>query len=145
MGEIYTWHGNRRGHQVWERLDHFLCNSSFETVFNFAGSSNMDWLFLDHRPIEIKIDIRGRSRPNKRRRAFKYEEYWTRREECAEIIKENGCWEGNDVSVPLLSNNLSRCSKELLKWAININASRKNRIEECKKSLYDNISKCELF
>lgn len=141
IGEKFTWHGNRRGQHIWKRLDRFLCNSYFESLFNFVGTLNLDWNFSNHRPIEIKLGFHGSRCLGKRNRPFKFEEYWTKRGDCAEIISKNGIWDGNNV-YSSLSSNLYNCFIALSKWGKDINASRKNRIVECKNALkeaYDNI------
>lgn len=114
IGNIFTWHGNRKGHHIWERLDRFVCNSSFDSLFNFAGSNNLEWMFSDHRPIEVNLeDGRQRTR-GKRRKMFKFEEYWTKWQECAKIIKNNGIRDGNEMFYPSLSEKLLNCSKTLM-------------------------------
>lgn len=36
-GSIFTWNSRRHNHCIWERLDRFLCNPSFDRLF---GNSN---------------------------------------------------------------------------------------------------------
>lgn len=102
-GETYTWHGNRRGNHIWERLDRFLCNYQFDTMF------------ADHRPIEVNLDGIHYNYKRRQYKPFKFEEVWTRHEACGEIIAKNGHWEGSNISLSSLSFDLNSCSNALSK------------------------------
>lgn len=110
-GNIFTWKGNRRGHHIWERLDRFISNPSFDNLFENVKAQHLEWIYFNHRPIEVELNSqrmrrrRGQSNANG---MFKFEELWTRREECHELIKSNReC--GNTVPFNL-KNNLQSCS-----------------------------------
>lgn len=136
-GEIFTWHGNRRGSHIWKRLDRFLCNYHFDSIFIDVEAYNLDWLFSDHRPIKFKID-RKHSNPRRgQNKPFKFEELWTRHEACGELISNNGQWEGSNFFLSSLSFDLNSCSHSLSKWGKEINIRRKKRINKCKLALRD--------
>lgn len=42
LGDLFTWHGNIREHQIRESLDCFLCNHNFDSLFTFVGTNNLD-------------------------------------------------------------------------------------------------------
>lgn len=63
--DIFTWHGNRRGIHIKERLDRYLCNPNFDSLFHYAGTRNLDWLFSDHKPIEIVLDNQKQNQKKK--------------------------------------------------------------------------------
>lgn len=137
-GDLFTWHGNRKGNLIWERIDRFIYNSNFDSLFNFAGIKNLDWLFLDHKPIEIQVDNRISRNSGRRDNQFKFEELWTNYEECKDLITNNGDWKGNIYPFSSLLNDLKRCSSTLSNWGKEVNSHRKNRIVEFKRA-YNNI------
>lgn len=142
-GDQFTWHGNRRGTLIWERLDWFLCNSSFDSLFSSVDTQNLDWIYSDYKPIKIRVDSQRPKRQRKQRNQFKFEEFWTNYNECADLIAQNGSWNGDFFPFSSLSNNLHRCSKALSNWGRDLNNKRKNRIRDCKTALrdaYTNIS-----
>lgn len=84
MGDLFTWHGNRRRHQIKERLDRFLCNYNFDSLFIFGGTNHLEWLFSDHKPIEIWMDNRRTRQNGRRNNHIKFEELWTKYEKCVD-------------------------------------------------------------
>lgn len=71
---------------------------------------------------------------------FKFEEYWTRYDECVEIINNNGDWNPGMSHLSSLSKNLSKCSDALSKWGKGMNYQRRDKINECKRALKDAYS-----
>lgn len=141
-GEVFTWHGTGRGNHVWEKLDRFLCNPEFDELFNYVEALNLDWLFSDHRPIEIRLDDQRTKAGRRKGRNFKFEEIWTRHKECKELISRAGNWSGNNILSSSLDSDLLNCSRDLNGWGKSLNINRKNKIRECKENLkiaFDNI------
>lgn len=136
-GNLFTWHSTRNGiHiQTWARLDCFLHNSSFDNLFNVSGVYHLDWIFSNHRPIEVRLDSNNRRTDGRAKKLFKFEEIWTRYDTCVGLIKANGDWKS--CSSFSLKNSLNSCSKVLSKWGNEIDVNRKKRIVECKKALRD--------
>lgn len=88
------------------------------------------------------MDDRRFNRERRNNKLFKFEEYWTNHEECAEIISRNGDWSVDPFSLSSLGCNLTRCSDALSKWGKGLNSQRNIRIWEWKKALkqaYSNI------
>lgn len=140
--EIYTWHGTRRGNHVWERLDRFMCNAEFDDLFHYVEVANLDWLFSDHRPIEISLDNLRSKAGRRKNRQFRFEELWTRHQKCKDLISNNGNWSGSNIFFSSLSDDLQNCSLVLNEWGKALNVNWKNKIKECKENLrfaFDNI------
>lgn len=117
---------------IWERLDRFLCNASFDNLFSFAGS--------DHRPIEIFLSSSQYRNKRRYKKSFKFEEFWTKYEECTNLIETNGIWDNSRPSS--LNNNLLSCSDALGKWGREVNSTLKTESKPAKnapKEAYDNF------
>lgn len=131
-GEIFTWYGNRRGIQIWERIDRFLSNSSFDNKFSHTEVRNLEWFFSDHKPIEIQLLRKRNKALGRRNNQFKFEEFWTRHEVCEDLIKDNGDWRGNNSFASSLPNCLQECSEVLSKWGKGLNSNRKIELQHVK-------------
>ncbi|MDO7987362.1 reverse transcriptase domain-containing protein, partial [Sweet potato little leaf phytoplasma] len=141
--DFFTWHNNRRGIHVWERLDRFLCNTPFDVLFDNIGVLHLDWLFSDHRPIEVILNSRKSIGSHRHNKPFRFEEFWTVHGECEDLISRNGDWKGSGIPLTPLSLDLKNCSIALSNWGRSLNSKRKNRIKECKSALkeaYKNIA-----
>lgn len=121
-GSLYTWHGTRGNNRIWERLDRFISNTNFEEMFNKMEVHNLDWLYLDHRPIEIDFDNQHYRSNRRKTSTFKFEECWTGNKECVEIIKNNGNWAGTEAYSSSLAHDMLNCSEVLHKWGKEYNA-----------------------
>lgn len=107
------------------------------------NKNNLDWLFSDHRPIEMELERESRKENKRHRKPFRFEELWITYDECGVIISKNGHWKGNEINSLPIVRNVKNCSDALLPWGKNLNMSRKNKIKECKKNLketYENLS-----
>lgn len=85
-GELFTWKGTRRGNHVWEKLDRFLCNNAFDSMFKVIDTINLDWMFSDHRPTEIGVYFVQSRQGRRHKKPFRFEEYWTKYDTCSELI-----------------------------------------------------------
>lgn len=137
-GAKFTWHGNKRGAHIQEKLDRFLCNNGFDSLYPDAAVYNLDWLFSDHRPIEIILEAASSSKKGRYPKPFKFEENWIKYDECSNIIKTQGAW-GNSVD-DLLTSKLESCAVALGIWGRDVFLRRKNRIKACKISLKEAYS-----
>lgn len=98
------------------------------SYFRNSGLKNLAWAKSDHRPIEYlegsKLRIsRGQSRQ------FRFEELWTRREECKDIIAQSGVWSSNVLSGRRLQEKLGYCVWALSKWGRGKNSNLWGRIK----------------
>lgn len=116
VGDPFSWYNTRGGEKVWERLDKFLCNSPFDSIIKRVKISNLEWLFSDHRPVEIEIIPEHRKQKRKQKKVFRFEEYWTKYEACSEMISNSGAGSGNVSNWQSLANNVNECSKVLYPW-----------------------------
>lgn len=75
-GDMFTWCNRRNmGAQVSLRLDRFIVNPNFCSLFENFQVTNLDWAKSDHRPIELHVEGLSSSRVRgRRRRIFKFEE-----------------------------------------------------------------------
>lgn len=133
---------NRRGFedQVSLRLDRLIANSSFCNLFHDYQVTNLDWANSDHRPMELSLEERPRFGSRVRGRlSFKFEEWWTRHEDCRKIISQSGSWKANSPSYPL-HHDLNTCAKALGGWDFKKNKRLKvdiRKVKEKIKSTYD--------
>lgn len=112
----------------------------FESLFPAAEVQHLDWLFSDHRPIEIHLDRTSIGKTGRYSKPFKFEESWIRYDDCSNIIKNNGDW--NNSLGDSLSSNLTCCANVLGQWGKEVFLKRKHRIKACKRALkyaYDNL------
>lgn len=118
------------------RLDRFLANSNFYNLFANFQVANLDWAKSDHRPIQLSI--LGRDQGYRRGRgchSFKFEEWWTRQEECRRIIQRGNCWGSEQEKPQPLHHALIQCSFALKGWGFVQNKRLKMEIKEVKEKL----------
>lgn len=46
-GSLFTWCNRRNVNGIWERLDRFLCNDTFEGLFKNMAVLHLDWTRLE--------------------------------------------------------------------------------------------------
>lgn len=83
-GDVFTW-CNRKdmGAQVILRLDRFLANANFCSLFENYQVKHLNWAKLDHRPIQLSLEeVTQTPVRSKGYKAFRFEEWWTRLEDC---------------------------------------------------------------
>lgn len=119
-GGLFTWCNRRQsGNQVHLRLDRFIANSTFCDLFENYQVTNLDWAKSDHRPIQLSLNGRGQgNQRGARDRPFKFEEWWTRLEDCRNIIRRNGSWGNDRDEVKPLHHVLSQCASALKSWGL---------------------------
>lgn len=88
-GPSFPWTSRRNENCIWERLDCFLCNSSFENLFERLTILHLNSSSSNHWPIELSLNTRKITRRFKRR-IFRFEESWSIHPECKKVSRENG-------------------------------------------------------
>ncbi|KAH9748716.1 reverse transcriptase domain-containing protein [Citrus sinensis] len=147
-GYPYTWSNRRFGSNfIEERLDRFLCNSSWGSCFQDKAAKNLISWSSDHNPILIEVIEKGEERRYTKRSfpRVHYEDMWSSYEKCKEIIMHEwskSCrWEeGNPAE--MLKKKLKESLAELKIWSKNEFEGRRrklkqltNKLEEIKKGL----------
>lgn len=74
-GSPFTWWNRRKGDHVWEILDRFICNATFEKLGFPLAIQYLDWTISDHRPIEISCNNNPSNKRINLKRTFKFEEF----------------------------------------------------------------------
>lgn len=137
-GPDFTWCNRRRVNCTWERLDRFLCNLNFESLFDNFTIKHLDWLSSNHRPIEFSLRNPSSGTKGRKNHCFKFEECWTIHDECKNIIKEERIWHPSaQFKIPCLNQNLNRCVVALKQWGRSITKGFKSKIIKCKRALQD--------
>ncbi|XP_057248295.1 uncharacterized protein LOC130590250 [Beta vulgaris subsp. vulgaris] len=114
VGHPFTWTNNQGGdHNLQERLDRFLANSQWQTKFGHSYVTHLEKRRSDHLPILLSIRTKlPQSGKKRNKRLFRFEEMWTREEECGEVIAAN--WrKGGDAAV-----NVGRIASDLREWSM---------------------------
>ena len=113
VGYPYTCTNNQGGiDNIQERLDRFVANLSWRDIFGGSFVTHLEKRRSDHLPILFSVRKKlTAGRETKKQRLFRFEEMWTREEECGDVIA--GAWvKGNGVS-----GNLVSAAKELREWS----------------------------
>ncbi|XP_056695804.1 uncharacterized protein [Spinacia oleracea] len=88
-GHWYTWErGITAQTMVRERLDKFVCNTSWAAAFPEASVQHLVRFKSDHTPILLSMG-RPRKRKKKRKRAFKFESAWLLDDQCERVKLED--------------------------------------------------------
>ncbi|PNY16050.1 ribonuclease H, partial [Trifolium pratense] len=98
-GDIYTWTNRQQNHHLIKaRLDRFLANSEWKTMFpNFCNTHLLRYK-SDHAPILLDFNtVAGLVTKQKGPKPIRYEQIWTREPPHYDIVKEN--WQNNSGPV----------------------------------------------
>lgn len=91
QGSQYTWCNNHSvGDQLRKRLDHFVCNEPFYSLFPAARVSHLQWSKSDHCTIALNITASITGRDRRSLKSFCYEECWSKNPDCEKILSDNG-------------------------------------------------------
>ena len=131
VGYPFTWTNNQGGEaNLQERLDRFVANAAWRNKYENSYVTHLEKRQSDHLP--LMVSIRKKLGPNKvkqRRKVFRFEELWTREEECGDIIKE--MWrQGADIC-----SNLTRTARSLKEWSHKKFGEFAREIRECKAQM----------
>lgn len=89
-GYPFTWSNRRFGYQfIEERLNRFLCNTSWGNCFQERTTLNLVTWSSDHHPIFMEVLEKGKGIRYIRRtfQRIHYEDMWSSYERCQEIVK----------------------------------------------------------
>lgn len=127
VGCRYTWSNNRLAPRTVScRLDRVCANQSARLQFPTAQVSHIEQPGSDHIPILLELEripnpISGLGL---RRRPFRFESLWVRKDDCKAIVRK--VWEddsGLDQSYTMVHNG-EICRAELLQWSKSTNPNR---------------------
>lgn len=123
----FTWSNNRIEGHVREKIDRLLVNAEWLLNFPNAYVTALPAVGSDHSPLVLCMDSVCR----KKKKLFKYEEFWEDNEEISSII--NNHWSG--AALEDISGKISHVSKALEDWS-NKNFKKANvEIRKQKKQL----------
>ncbi|XP_050222721.1 uncharacterized protein LOC126672813 [Mercurialis annua] len=133
----HTWWGKRGNMVIRERLDRFVINVAWKSLFPNSKVSVLDGGGSDHKPI-IMMDKPGSTeieREEKKRSRFHFEELWTTDARFDEVVQN--CWaeSGNVSSISDLTPKLMKCSRAFKNWGRNTFGDLKRRIAAKKEEL----------
>lgn len=117
-GPKFTWCNNHDNHGlIWERLDRFLINPTMQNRCSMFKVLHLAMSSSDHRPLlaEWKEEPPD-TRTLKHKRPRRFEEVWTKYEDCREIVKQ--AWTISERGGRLsLVDKLGRCLSQLDQWS----------------------------
>ncbi|KAM1813664.1 hypothetical protein ACFX11_027427 [Malus domestica] len=125
-GQNYTWRGIRNGQLVEARLDRSLVNASWLSSWPNSMVINGTCRGSDHSPVLVKFGLQ----PEKRKRLFRFEAFWTKKDECRDIVR--GAWNVDRDGNPLerWNSKINFCRAALINWS---SEKFKNRGRQIKK------------
>lgn len=89
-GMPFTWSNKRyEAGLIEERLDRFLCNKSWGSLFHENAAETVVTWTSDHNPILMDFEEKGRKIRYERRstRRIHYEDFWSSYDQCKQIVK----------------------------------------------------------
>ena len=116
-GPKFTWCNRRRGREkVRKRLDRVLCTEEWKALFPEVQVHHLVTASSDHMALSVRTSML-RTNTHKYRRPIRFEEYWTKFPECAQIIEE--AWHTPIEGTPMfrLSEKIKGCRKMLANWS----------------------------
>ena len=131
VGYPYTWTNNQGGvDNIQERLDRFVANLSWKERYDGSFVTHLEKRKSDHLPIVLSIRTKltpdtGRTK----KRLFRFEEIWTREEECGQVI-EVAWMRGEDVL-----GNMAKATRELREWSRARFGDFAKEMRQCKQQM----------
>ncbi|PON86984.1 Endonuclease/exonuclease/phosphatase, partial [Trema orientale] len=101
---------------VQERIDRFICNESWRTLFPLAAVENLDFYKSNHRPILLTLTEKLENQGDRHDRPFRFEPFWVNENDCMEIVNSHWGSFGNDIendSFRDISVQLAGCGDKL--------------------------------
>ena len=119
-GSIFTWkNGQEGGRHVQERLDRFVANNDWKSMFDHAKVSHLGFWGSDHRALllTLKPKLDWSHRCSKRKIEFRFEPWWMKEAECIEAI--SSAWQSHhfDGTIQSVQRGMRRCASELRMWS----------------------------
>lgn len=129
-GSIFMWqHGSIPGSTIRERLDHFLADEEWCTLFPQFNVRHFPIYKSDHAPIFLTTSDSPDHRS--KNRIFHFEALWLSNSECQSVVKK--AWEDRpSMRVP---TKIEHCAEKLRTWAWNTFGAVKRRIKKVEKEL----------
>lgn len=89
VGHPFTWMNNQGGEKnLHERLDRFVANAAWRYKYGYSSVSQLEKRRSDHLPLVVHIRHKMTPRNVKNKwKLFRFEEMWTREEECGEVVE----------------------------------------------------------
>lgn len=143
IGEPFTWCNKWKNKDpISCRLDIFLGKHNFTNLFINISNLHLDWCRSNHRPIELFISVSTYKKIHKSfPRSFKFEEHWTNRVSCSDIIKEATGWNANLNNPSSMAFSINKVASNLNNWGLPISSSISKNISNGKfllKKAYSN-------
>lgn len=129
-GNIFTWSNKHTDHTFTkERLDRFVANKAWISLFKEVGVEGLSARSSDHKPILLS-KVEANCRYGKRQHPFKFETSWIRDEGCEQVVME-GRLEKNPLTDPMVrvQHLLQSCSGALQGWSRSKDRDRVKEIE----------------
>lgn len=107
-GNMFTWCNRRDQHlHVSLRLDQFLANADFLSLFPDFRVINRNWSKSNHRLIELLHSY------GSHRRSLWFNDHWSSYEDCIQIVKDSVNWEGAITNPVTIQHKLEVCARNL--------------------------------
>ncbi|XP_057770939.1 uncharacterized protein LOC130990727 [Salvia miltiorrhiza] len=110
----YTWTNKRKDEPIFERLDRFLGNATWNTTYTNSAYQALDFFRSDHRPILCRLESTDRNITNFGKGRFHFEDKWFfDKKFTPDFVCE---WSSNHY-ISDLPGRLNRCKEFLEQWA----------------------------
>ncbi|XP_050211481.1 uncharacterized protein LOC126661668 [Mercurialis annua] len=131
----FSWWCKRASGVIRERLDRFVINLGWQTLYPNFGAHLLDFGNSDHRPILLYGQKKRNFRNRRRGSRFHLEEVWTTHAEFKDKVAE--VWNSGDrvMSMEEIPRKLNFCAKELGHWGRLKFGNLQKRIAEKKGTL----------
>ncbi|XP_021760609.1 uncharacterized protein LOC110725436 [Chenopodium quinoa] len=114
---------------VRERLDKFLADDGWVSLFPDYEAQNFPIYSSDHAPTMLSVKKKDESKA--RSKSFRFEPLWLSREECGEIVDRS--W--NTSLAVNINQKIARCGEDLSSWAGKTFGSIKKKIKKVEQKL----------
>uniref|UniRef100_A0A803Q0R6 Reverse transcriptase domain-containing protein n=1 Tax=Cannabis sativa TaxID=3483 RepID=A0A803Q0R6_CANSA len=113
---LRTWAKNRKKVAgLKERLDWCFINHVWRDTLAWPKLTHLDYYGSDHRVLLANIDFNP-TQPVQAPRKTRFEQFWLKDKECAEIISSSWCHNSDTDSATQLVSSLSDCANNLQQW-----------------------------
>lgn len=139
LGEPFTWSNQRaEPHTVRCRLNSFCVNSTWRVLVPSASVHHLTCPGSDHVPLLIKFREQHQDGPGRRRRPWRFNAHWVRKQECEQVVREG--WESAVAPdcFDRLFSGIEACQLGLRQWARDIHNNPRKVIEKLREQLYAN-------
>ncbi|XP_042969164.1 uncharacterized protein LOC122301866 [Carya illinoinensis] len=135
-GVAYTWSNNQKeGNFTKVRLDKCFANQRWRQTYQKVSVENLVARSSDHNPILLCTSKYAAVTPVKQR-LFRYEAWWSKEEECKEVITNN--WLQDTTERNSVQQVLTHCRNSLQQWSKNFHR-QKGLLLKQKSALLKNL------